>query len=207
MHGLLSCSDRGSHLVHLVDGDELLGQQRLNAMKIVGLVSKFGVGAVKGRLRSRNICLGFVDRSCGAIDVRGGAIRIRPGSTYCAHLGGDRPSLVDNLALQRALIRPRLFQRVFIRPWIDLEEQLPLFAELVVFDRKLGDGAVYLRSDADEVGKYLRIIGTRVVVGADDHHCTRNHGGCNDGNADNPAETLALHICVVFGHRISFRIN
>ncbi len=207
MHGLLSCSDRGSHLVHLVYGDELLGQQWLNAMKIVGLVSKFGVGAVKGRLRSRNICLGFVDRSCRAIDVRRRAISIRMGSTYCAHLRGDRPSLVHNLALQRIQVRPRLFQRVFIRSWIDLEEQLPLFAELVVFDRKLGDGAVYLRSDADEVGKYLGIIGARVVVGADDHRRTRNYRGRDDGNADNPAETLALHICVVFRHRISFRIN
>ena len=26
-------------------------------------------------------------------------------------------------------------------------------------------------------------------------------------NADNPAETPALRICFVFGHRISFRIN
>src|ERR1700728_4016121 len=120
------------------------------------------------------------------------------GSTHCAHLGSDGSSLVHNLALQRTQVRPSLFQRVFIRPWIDLEEQLPLFAELVVFDRKLGDGAVYLRSDADEVGKYLRIIGARVVVGADDHRRTRNQRGCDDDNADNPAETLALDVYVVF---------
>ena len=52
-----------------------------------------------------------------------------------------------------------------VRPRIDLEEQFPLFEELVVLHGKLGDGAVYLRSDADEVGKYFGIVGARVIVG------------------------------------------
>ena len=207
LHRLLPRGHRGSDLVDLVYGDKLLGQQRLNAMKVVGLVSQFGVGAVEGRLRSRNICFGFAYRGCGAIDVRASAIRIGPGCPYRAHLRSNRPSLIDDLALQRTQIRSRLFQGVFVGPWIDLEEQLALFAELVVLNSKLGDGAVNLRSDADKVGKYFRIICARVVVGVDDHHGTRNHRGGDDGNADNPAETAALRICFVFGHRISFRIS
>ena len=207
LHGLLPRGHRGPGLVYLVYGDELLGQERLDAMKIISLVSQFGVTAIEGRLRGGNICLGFVDRSRGAIDVRGRAISICPGSTYGAHLRGDRPSLIDNLALQRGEVRPRFFQGVFVGPWIDLKEQLPLFAEFIVLHGQLVDRAVYLRSYADKVGKHLGIVCARVKVRVDDDRCPRNNRGGNDDNADDQAEPTALFNCVVFRHRISSGIN
>ena len=70
LHGLLSCRDRGSDLVYLVYGDKLLGQQWLNAMKVIGLVEQFGVSAVECSLHRGDICLGFADRGYRAIDVR-----------------------------------------------------------------------------------------------------------------------------------------
>jgi hypothetical protein len=71
----------------------------------------------------------------------------------------------------------------------------------------LSNGAIDLGSDANEIGKYFRIIRARVVVGADDDQRSRKEGGNNDNNADDPAEAPALRICFVFGHRISSRIN
>jgi hypothetical protein len=88
-----------------------------------------------------------------------------------------------------------------------LKKQISLFAVLIVLDRELNDRAVYLWSDADEIGKYLRIIRAWVLVSAADHQSSRDQGSGDNGNTDNPAETPALRICVVVGHRLSFRTN
>ena len=113
---------------------------------------------------SATLALASFDRGGGAVDVRGSAVSIRPRGPYGAHLRSDRPALVDDLALQRVQVGPGFLQRVFVGPWIDLKEQFALFDEGVVLDRKLRDGAVDLGSNADEVGKYLRIIGARVLL-------------------------------------------
>ncbi len=98
--GLLPCGDRGPRLVHLIDSDELLGQQRLDAVIVVGRVEQFGVGAVEGGLGIGDICLRFVDRGRGAVDIRRSAVGIRSRRPDGAYLRGDRPALVDDLALQ-----------------------------------------------------------------------------------------------------------
>jgi hypothetical protein len=67
----------------------------------------------------------------------------------------------------------------------------------------LSDGAIDLGSDANEIGKYFRIIRARVVVRPDDDQRSRKEGANNDSNAYDPAKAPALRICFVFGHRIS----
>ena len=166
LHRLLPCRDRGSDLVHLVYGDKLLGQQRLDAMKVIGLIEQFSVGAVECSLHRGDICFGFADGGYRAIDVRRSAVSIGLGCANGTYLRGNRPSLVDNLTLQRVQVGPRFFERVFVWPRIDLKQQVPLFAVLIVLDRELDDRAVYLWSDADKIGKYLRIIRAWVLVGA-----------------------------------------
>ena len=69
LHRLLPRGHRGSHLVYLVYGDELLGQQRLNAMKIVGLVKQFGTGTIQSSSGIRHIRPCFVNSSGGAVNA------------------------------------------------------------------------------------------------------------------------------------------
>jgi hypothetical protein len=141
------------------------------------------------------------------VNVCGRTIRVGTCRAYGAHLGGDGAALVGNLAFQRGQVRPRLFQRVFVGARVDFKQELALFAELIVLDHELGNGAIHLRSDADEVRKYFRIIRARVVVGPDNDQCARKEGGGDDANTHDPAETAVRHICFVVGHRISSRIN
>ncbi len=123
LHGLFPRGDRGPGLVHLIYSDELLGQQRLDAVIVVGRVEQFGVGAVEGGLGVRNICFGFVHCRRSAVDIRRGAVRIRPRGSDGAHLRSDRPALVDNLPLKRVQVGSGFLQRVLVRSGIDLEEQ------------------------------------------------------------------------------------
>ena len=87
LHGLLPRRHRCSGLIHLIHGDELLRQQRLNAVKVVGLIQQLGLGAVEGGLRVRDIGFRFVNgreaaRSTFAAALVGICVR----SSYCAYL-------------------------------------------------------------------------------------------------------------------------
>ena len=98
-----ACSRRGhcsSGLIHLIYGDKLLGQQRLDAMKVVGGVKQLGVGASSSALALATLALRFIDGGRGAIDIRRGAVGVRSRSSDSALLRGDRPGLVDDLPLQ-----------------------------------------------------------------------------------------------------------
>ena len=134
--GLLPCSDGGPGLFHLIYGDELLGQQRLDTVIVVGRVEQFGVGAVECRLSVGNICFGFVHRSCGTVDVRSGAVGVCAGRSYGAYLGGNGSALVADLPLERAEVRSGPLERILIGAGVDLKEQLALFDESVVLDRE-----------------------------------------------------------------------
>ena len=73
-------------MVDLIDGDELLCEERLDAMVVVGLVEQLRVGAVEGCLSGDNVGLGLVDGGCGTVDVCGGAVGVGAGSSYGAYL-------------------------------------------------------------------------------------------------------------------------
>jgi hypothetical protein len=103
-YGLFPRGDRGSREVHLIYRDELLGQQRLDTVRVVGRVEQVGVGAVERSLGVNNICFGFVHRGRSAVDIRGGAVSIRTRGPDGAHLRSDRPPLVGDLPLQRTFI-------------------------------------------------------------------------------------------------------
>jgi hypothetical protein len=167
-YGLFLRSDRSLCKVHLIYRDELLGQQRLDTVIIVGRVDPFGVGAVEGSLGVGNICLGFVHRSPSAVDIRSGAVSICPRGSHGAHLRSDRPALVDYLPLQRVQVGGGFLQRVLIWPGIDLKEQFTLFDEGVVLYGKSRNGTVDLGSNADIVGEYFGVVGATVSIGLRD---------------------------------------
>ena len=50
MYSLLPGCNRCTGLIHLIDGDELLRQQRLDAMKVIRLIEQFGRSAAENRL-------------------------------------------------------------------------------------------------------------------------------------------------------------
>jgi hypothetical protein len=162
MYGLFPRGDRGPREVYLIYRDELLGQQRLDTVIVVGRVEQLGGGAVEGGLGVGDICLGLVYRSRGAVNIGSGAVGVRSCGPDGARLRSDRSALVDDLALQRVQVGGGFLQCVLIGPRVDLKEQLALFDEGVVLYGKPRDGAVDLRSDADIVGEDFGVIGSGV---------------------------------------------
>jgi hypothetical protein len=83
---------------------------------------------------------------------------------HCAHLGSDPAALITNLHLQRRLFGNRSLQRIAVRPVVDFEQEIPLFDKLVVAHIQTQNRAFHLRGNADKVGEYLAIIGSRMEV-------------------------------------------
>ena len=140
-------------------------RQWLKAMEVIGLVLEFGLIANQCRLGVGDVSLCFLDRGRSAIDIGCSAVSIRPSRCDRALLRCDCPGLVDDLALQRAQIRACSLQGIFVRTGIDLEEQSTLFDKCVVLHRERTDGAINLRSNADEIGEYLCVVGARIPGG------------------------------------------
>ena len=162
---LLSRDHRGPRLIDLIDRDKLLGQQWLDAMKVVGGVSKLGLRPIQFRFAAVDVRLRLIDGRCRVVDIGGRTLRVGLRRAYGTLLRCDGPALVDDLAFQRAQIGLGPLQRIFVRTGIDLKQQAALLDELVVLYRQRNDGAIDLGSDADEVGKYLGVIGARIPVG------------------------------------------
>ncbi len=97
----------------------------------------------------------------------------------------------------------RLLQRIFVGPGIDLKQQAPLLDEFVVLHRQVDERAIDLGSDADEVGKYLCIIGARVLVGHVDHQQAGDQR-CGD---DAPTLTIFPSVCAEQERSVSGNIG
>ena len=162
IHRLLSRCHCCPGLIYLVDGDKLLGKQRFDAMEIVGRIQQFCFCTIQFGLGAGHIGLCLVDGCRCAIDIRSSTVGIRSSRPDRTLLRCDRPSLVHNLALECVPIGSRSLQSIFIRPRIDLEEQSTLLDKCVVLHRERTDRAINLRSDADEIGEYLCVVGARI---------------------------------------------
>ncbi len=102
---------------------------------------------------------------------------------------------------QRAQVGSRSLQRIFVRSRVDLEQQSTLLDESVVLHRQRGDRPVDLRSNADEVGEHLRVVGAGIQGGLVDHQQSRDQRRRHDRHAHNLSEPFALNRSFVFRHR------
>jgi hypothetical protein len=109
-------------LVHLVDGNVLLGEQRLDAAQIIAGVCRLSPGSVQRSLRAGDIRLRLSDRGLRAIDVGAGAASGRSGGGDGVHLGPNATLFVPDLAFESSLVRHRASKRVLIGSIIDFEK-------------------------------------------------------------------------------------
>ena len=86
MDCLLASRYGGPGLIDLIYGNELFCEERLDAMKVVGLVKQLCVRTVEGCLSGDHVGLGLVDSGCGTIDVCGGAVGVGTGGSNGAYL-------------------------------------------------------------------------------------------------------------------------
>ena len=90
MHGLRAGLLCRTCLVHLVDGNVLLGEQGLDAVQVIFRVCRLSLGPIQRSLRVGDIGLRFTDQGLRPIDVGAGAAGCRPGGGDGVHFGPMR---------------------------------------------------------------------------------------------------------------------
>ena len=121
--------------IHLVFGDELLGQQGLEPMQVT-----VGIDPLGPRPLDALLCIGYIGLSACDIrlrDIHGADQRVDPAL------------FVRDLSFQSGLIRDGPFEGIAIRAFINLEDQIAFFHEIVVANIQVNDGPFDLRRDAD----------------------------------------------------------
>src|SRR5580704_16949880 len=182
---------RRSRPVHLIHGDELFFEQRLNAMKTIIRISPLRFGPGDTLLSVCHISPCLVNSRCPSGDVRLGTLDIG----LCNRDGTDQrryPSpLVFNLAFESRLLGQRVFERVAIWALIDSKQQFALLHELVVPHIQPSNRALHLRRNPNEICKHLGIVGSRIVVRAIKDLQAKTGCGYHDANTDQAAQQLA----------------
>src|ERR1700722_2924120 len=100
---LAGCLQR-LRLIDLVYRDELLSQQRLNAMQIVGCIRRLCVRTVDHCFCADYRCFGFIDSGCGPGQVCLSTFRVCFCYVNGAPQRGNGAALVDDLAFERGTV-------------------------------------------------------------------------------------------------------
>jgi hypothetical protein len=105
VHVLRAGPLRSTCLVHLVDGNELLDQQRLDAVQVIFGVCPFGLGSIQRSLGVGDIGLRLTDRGLRSVDIGAGAAGCRSRGGDGVDFGLNAALFVDDLAFKGGLVR------------------------------------------------------------------------------------------------------
>ncbi len=96
-----------------------------------------------------------------------------------------------------------MLQRVLIGAWIDDKEQAARFHESIVLDGQLDQASADLRSDLDEVGPYVGIVGSRMTINLIDGQQKDECCGYDNADEDTAAESFAIEVLRLLIHTMS----
>ena len=139
-------------------------------MQVVVRIAPLRFGAADALFGVCHVCPRLIHRRRPPSHIGFGALNICLRNGDRAHQSRDFSPLVRNLSFESRLLRNCSLQSIAIRPVIDFVKQISLLHELVVAHIQTQDRTLHLRRDSDEVGEYLGIVGSRIVVHVIEHY-------------------------------------
>jgi len=153
VHRLPAGSLCRARLVHLIDGNISLGQQRFDSVEVILSVSPFGFGSVQGSFRVGDVGFRLPNRGLRPLDIGGGVAGVSPGGVNGVDLSLNAPPFVDDLAFERGLVRGCMIEGIFVRSIIYFEEQIALGDTLIICNAQTQDRALDNRGDSNKLAK------------------------------------------------------